>query len=356
MMQQPPKTAVVILNWNGEKFLERFFPLVVEHTCKPGIDVVVADNASTDASLAYLHQNFPQIKTVINARNEGFALGYNLALQKIQQEAVAQGEPYRYFVLLNSDIEVTPGWVEPLIAVMEADSLIAAAQPKLLAFHDKARFEYAGAAGGFIDRWGYPFCRGRIFDTVETDTGQYDTPCQLLWATGAALFVRADLYLQYGGLDADFFAHMEEIDFCWRMRNMGYKIVYEPSSVLYHVGGGTLPKSSAHKTYLNFRNNLSLLYKNLPQKRLKKVLLVRFFLDAVAAFMFLLKGEKENFKAVFRARKDFRRIKAANRAKRKALPQRENITGIYSGSLLWQYHVKGRKKFSDLNAKAFQQD
>ncbi|MCM1531385.1 MAG: glycosyltransferase family 2 protein [Ruminococcus flavefaciens] len=346
MMQ--PKTAVVILNWNGQKFLEQFFPLVVEHTCMPGVDVIVADNASTDASLAYLHDNFPQIKTVVNARNEGFAGGYNLALQKIQDEAVAQGEPYRYFVLLNSDIEVTPHWVEPVLAAMEADATVAAAQPKLLAYHDKGLFEYAGAAGGFIDRLGYPFCRGRIFDTVETDRGQYDTPCQLLWATGAALFVRADLYLQHGGLDADFFAHMEEIDFCWRMRNLGYKVMYEPASVLYHVGGGTLPKTSSRKTYLNFRNNLSLLYKNLPQDRLRKVLFARWFLDRLAALAFLLKGEKENCKAVFQARKDFRKIKEDNKKKRRSLPQRPDLTGLYNRSILWQYHLKKKRFFSDL--------
>ena len=348
MMQAFPKTAVVILNWNGQKFLEQFFPIVAEHTCREGVDVIVADNASTDGSLAYMQKNFPQIEIVRNARNEGFASGYNLALQQIQKEAVASGEAYKYFVLLNSDIEVTPHWVEPVVAAMEADSSIAAAQPKLLSYYDKKCFEYAGAAGGFIDKLGYPFCRGRIFDTVETDTGQYDTPCQVLWATGAALFVRADLYLQYGGLDADFFAHMEEIDFCWRMCNRGYKIMYEPSSVLYHVGGGTLPKTSAHKTYLNFRNNLSLLYKNLPQKRLRKVLFMRVFLDFLAALMFLLHGEKENFKAVFRARKDFRRMKAANQAKRQALPQREDLVGVSDYSILWQYHIKGRKVFSSL--------
>lgn len=354
-MRQTPKTAVVILNWNGQKFLELFFPRVVKDTCRPGIEVIVADNASTDGSLDYLQANFPQIRIVRNARNEGFASGYNLALQKIQQDAVAQGEAYKYFVLLNSDIEVTPGWVEPVLDAMESDASIAAAQPKLLAFHNKKCFEYAGAAGGFIDRWGYPFCRGRIFDTVETDMGQYDTPCQLLWATGAALFVRADLYMRYGGLDPDFFAHMEEIDFCWRMRNLGYKIMYVPTSVLYHVGGGTLPKTSSRKTYLNFRNNLSLLYKNLPSERIGRVLFMRFFLDRLAALAFWMKGERDNCKAVFRARRDFRRMKADNKAKRKTLRQQKNLTGIYGRSLLWQYHVRKKKNFTQLNPGDFLQ-
>lgn len=351
-----PKTAVVILNWNGKKFLEKFLPLVVEHTGRPGVDVVVADNASTDDSMAFLQARFPRLMTVRNARNEGFASGYDLALQEIQRRAEAGGEPYKYFVLLNSDIEVTPGWIEPVIGVMEADPAIAAAQPKLLSWHDKRRFEYAGAAGGFMDKLGYPFCRGRIFDTAESDHGQYDDPCQLLWATGAALFVRADLYLEHGGLDPDFFAHMEEIDFCWRMRNLGYKVVYEPGSVIYHVGGGTLPKSSAAKTYLNFRNNLSLLCKNLPEKELKKVFFARFFLDYLAAFVFLIKGERGNFKAVFRARRDFRKNKARDLEKRKALKQRRELTGLFDGSILWQYHVKGKRRFSQLDAGRFQKD
>lgn len=355
-MQALPRTAVVILNWNGKKFLEQFLPGVVKHTLSPGIDVIVADNASTDNSIPYIQEHFPQVKTVLNSRNEGFAAGYNIALRQIQEEAENQGKPYKYFVLLNSDIEITSPWVEPIIRAMEADPQIAVAQPKLHSFQERNRFEYAGAAGGFIDSLGYPFCRGRIFDTLETDHGQYDEPAELLWATGAALFVRADLYLAYGGLDPDFFAHMEEIDFCWRLRNAGYKIMYEPGSVLYHVGGGTLPKNSAGKTYLNFRNNLSLLYKNLPQNRLRKVLFIRFFLDWMAAFVFLLKGEGGNFKAVYRARRDFRRIKGRERKKRDALRQKQHLTGIYNGCILWQYHVGKKRFFSQLNRSHFLKD
>lgn len=353
---QNHRTAVVILNWNGKDFLERFLPGVLQHTCSADTDVIVADNASNDDSISFLNQHFPQVKTIVNSRNEGFAAGYNIALQQIQKEAESQGMPYKYFVLLNSDIEITAPWVEPVIRAMEADPQIAAAQPKLHAYQDRNRFEYAGAAGGFIDPLGYPFCRGRIFDTLEQDNGQYETPTEILWATGAALFVRADLYLRHGGLDPDFFAHMEEIDFCWRLRNLGYKIMYEPCSVLYHVGGGTLPKSSANKTYLNFRNNLSLLYKNLPANRLRKVLLARFFLDWMAALVFLLKGETGNFKAVYRARRDFRKIKARERKKREALPQKQHLTGIYSRSILWQYHVKKKRVFTALNPNDFLTD
>lgn len=355
-MQQTPHTAVVILNWNGKKFLEQFLPTVLQHTAQEGVEVWVADNASSDDSMPYLQTNFPQVKTVQNSRNEGFALGYNLALQEIQKRAEAEGNPYKYFVLLNSDIEVTPDWVKPVLELMESDARIAAAQPKLLAYHDKQRFEYAGAAGGYIDKFGYPFCRGRILDTAEIDRGQYATRCSLLWGSGAALFVRADLYLQHGGLDPDFFAHMEEIDFCWRMRNMGYQVMYEPSSVVYHVGGGTLPKSSPNKTYLNFRNNLSMLCKNLPDRRLKKVLRARFFLDYLAAFMFLLKGEWGNFRAVFRARSDFKKRKGRDLAKRQALRRQEALTGLFDGSILWQYHAKRKHCFWQLDPRKFLQD
>ena len=342
-MFEEVETAVVILNWNGREFLERFLPRLVECTQSPDIALVVADNASSDDSVAFMQTHYPQIRLILNSENGGFAKGYNDALSQIKA---------KFYVLLNSDIEVTPHWVEPIIEQMKAHPEVAAAQPKLRAFHDKARFEYAGAAGGFIDYLGYPFCRGRIFDCVETDKGQYDTPCEVFWGTGAALFVRADLYHACGGLDNDFFAHMEEIDLCWRLRNKGYKIMYYPQSVVYHIGGGTLPKSSPRKTYLNFRNNLVLLYKNLPEKQLKNVFFKRFFLDMIAAMMFLMKGATGDFKAVFKARRDFRRAKPLHKAKRKAIaPQACPL--VYGKSIVIEYNFKKHKTFGELDPKKF---
>ena len=244
------KTAVVILNWNGKKFLEQFLPYVIKHSSSDA-EVIVADNASNDDSVEFLKNNYPEIQIINNNENGGFSKGYNEALSKIDAE---------YYVLLNSDIEVTENWIKPIIDLMDSDKSIAVCQPKLRSYHQKEMFEYAGAAGGFIDKYGYPFCRGRIFNSIEVDNGQYDDTCEVFWATGAAMFVRAELYHKFGGLDNDFFAHMEEIDFCWRLKNEGYKIMYCADSVVYHVGGGTLPKNSSRKTFLNFRNNFNLLY------------------------------------------------------------------------------------------------
>ncbi|MEG2666794.1 MAG: glycosyltransferase family 2 protein, partial [Bacteroidales bacterium] len=268
----------------------------------------------------------------------------NEALKKVEA---------KYFVLLNSDIEVTPCWIEPVIELMESDSRIAAAQPKLLSFYDRKRFEYAGAGGGFIDFLGYPFCRGRIFQAVEEDHGQYDDTCEIFWASGAALFVRSDLYLKHGGLDEDFFAHMEEIDFCWRMKNLGYKIMYCPKSTVYHIGGGTLPKSSALKTYLNFRNNLSLLYKNLPSARLRGVLFCRFFLDLTAAASFIVSTGLGEFYAVFQAYRDFIRLRPKNYRKRALLVQHKRVPQMYKKSLVFKYYLWRIKCFSSLKAKDF---
>jgi len=262
------KTAVVILNWNGKKFLEKFLPAVIEKS-SASADVYVADNCSSDDSVCFLKQKFPQVKIIKNKKNYGFSAGYNQALKQIEAE---------YFVLLNSDIEVTDNWIEPVINLMESDKTIGACQPKLMSFNDKSLFEYAGAAGGFIDKYGYPFCRGRLFQTIEEDKNQYNDTIEIFWATGACLFVRAEIFKKLGGLDDDFFAHMEEIDICWRMKNAGYKIMYCPNSTVYHVGGGTLHKSNAKKTYLNFRNNLSLLFKNLPNKDFYKIFILRFIL------------------------------------------------------------------------------
>ena len=298
------KLSIVILNWNGKKFLELYLPVLIG-TCPDYAEVVVVDNASTDDSVAFLREHFPDLRIIINQGNYGFAKGYNVGLRQIEAE---------YYCLLNSDIEVTPHWIEPIIEQMDADRQIAAVQPKLLSFHNRSRFEYAGAAGGFLDKYGYPFCRGRFFDVIEEDWGQYDTDMQIFWASGAALFVRSEIYHRLGGLDDDFFAHMEEIDFCWRINNEGYKIMMNPRSVVYHIGGGTLPKNNSLKTYLNYRNDLFLLLKNLPERRLAITFFIRFFLDILAAFVFLLQGHTKDFAAVFKARmafhKGYRQMKA----------------------------------------------
>ncbi|MCL2416813.1 MAG: glycosyltransferase family 2 protein [Bacteroidales bacterium] len=333
------KVAVVILNWNGKKFLEKFLPNVIEHSVGGG-EVIVADNASTDDSIDFLKKNFPQIRLIENSENGGFSKGYNDALKHVEAD---------YFVLLNSDIEVTKNWIQPVIDLMESDPKIAACQPKIRSYHEREKFEYAGAAGGFIDKFGYPFCRGRIFETLETDTGQYDDACEVFWATGAAMFVKASIYKEFGGLDEDFFAHMEEIDFCWRVKNAGYKVMYCPNSVVYHVGGGTLPKSSSRKTYLNFRNNLSLIYKNLHTKNLLFVFFVRWFLDDIAALKFLLGGKLGDFFAVLRAQfyfiRNFRKIR---KKRRKQLGIRKSHTGLYPNSIVWKYYIQKRKTFDQL--------
>lgn len=337
------KVAVVILNYNGKKFLEEFLPNVIANTNAEMADVIVADNASTDGSKEFMREHFPAIRLIDNGSNGGFATGYNLALRQIVAE---------YFVLLNSDIEVTPGWIEPVVELMDAHPEIAACQPKILSYYEKNKFEYAGAAGGFIDRYGYPFCRGRVFQTLEEDRGQYDDVCEVFWATGACLFVRADLYLKHGGLDDSFFAHMEEIDFCWRMKNLGYKIFCCPQSTVYHIGGGTLPKSSSRKTYLNFRNNLSLLYKNLPQSRVFWVISYRIVLDWVAAFKFLCGGGLKDFWAVARAHVDFYRRMHAIRQKRKALHNHE-VGQMYQRNIVFENYLRGRKTFSSLDPQKF---
>ncbi|MEG1763237.1 MAG: glycosyltransferase family 2 protein [Bacteroidales bacterium] len=333
------KTAVVILNWNGRKFLEQFLPNLMACTGEAAT-LIVADNHSSDDSVSFMQKQYPQIQLIQNNENGGFAKGYNDALAQLDAQ---------YYVLLNSDIEVTPHWIEPIIEMMDKDPQIACCQPKLRSFHKRNFFEYAGAAGGFIDYLGYPFCRGRIFESIEEDLGQYDEVCEVFWATGAALFVRADLYQQYGGLDADFFAHQEEIDFCWRMKNLGYKNMYCPQSVVYHIGGGTLPKSSAHKTYLNFRNNLSLLYKNLPQKELKKVFLYRFILDLIATLRFLCKGSFAEVKAVFRAYIDFYKIKEHNKAKRAQFVQKDDLSCMWQRSLVWNYYIRKIRTFKQIH-------
>lgn len=336
------KIAIVILNWNGERMLRRYLPSVVRHS-EGQATVCVADNASTDDSLTLLRTEFPTVRVLELDKNWGFAEGYNRALAQVEAE---------YYVLLNSDVEVTPGWLQPLVAFMDAHPGAAACQPKLLSVADPGAFEYAGACGGFLDRYGYPFCRGRVFDVVERDHGQYDDPVEVLWATGAAMMVRAEDYRRAGGLDGRFFAHNEEIDLCWRLRIMGRMVYCVPASKVYHVGGGTLPKSNPMKTYLNFRNNLTMLYKCLPGRDLLKVMAVRWVLDYVAAWeMLLLKRNVGDFKAVYRARRDFRRWRkdfAAERARIQSFRTVPRVPGRRPFLLLWRYYARGQRRFSDL--------
>ena len=336
------KVSVVILNWNGVGMLQKFLPKVVEYSANQGVEICVADNASTDESVSYLQTNFPNVRLILLDKNYGFAEGYNRALQQVEAE---------YVVLLNSDVEVTPHWLEPLVEYMDAHPEVAACQPKIRSERNKEYFEYAGAAGGYLDKYGYPFCRGRIFDVVEKDEGQYDTVSSVFWATGAALFIRLKDYWEAGGLDGRFFAHMEEIDLCWRLRSRGRGIVCIPQSVVYHVGAATLKKENPRKTFLNFRNNLLMLYKNLPEKELKKVMFVRGLLDWVATFVFLLKGDGKNARAVWQARKEFKHICpdfASSRTENLAKATGQSIPEKVDYSILWKFHACGKKVFSRL--------
>lgn len=337
------KVAVVILNYNGKKFLEQFLPNVISNCDPTWSEIVVADNASTDDSVAFMRERFPQIRLIENGSNGGFATGYNLALRQIEAQ---------YYVLLNSDIEVSPHWLDPVVALMDSDTRIAACQPKILSYYHREQFEYAGASGGFIDKYGYPFCRGRVFQHLENDEGQYDAPMEVFWATGACMFVRADLYHSIGGLDDSFFAHMEEIDLCWRLKNDGYKVYCCPSSKVYHIGGGTLPKNSPRKTYLNFRNNLSLLVKNLPERRVKRTILYRIVLDWVAAFKFLVEGCPKDFGMVFKAHWDFyKRLKSLH-TKRKEVGHRQ-VSCVYQRNIVFESVVRGKNRYSELDVKDF---
>jgi len=336
------KVSVVILNWNGKNFLEKFLPSVIEYSSLPDVEIVIADNASIDDSLLFLSKTYPELKTIILDKNYGFAEGYNKALDQLDSE---------YFILLNSDVEVTTRWIEPLIEIMDSDNQIAACMPKLLSYENKQLFEYAGAGGGFIDKYGYPFCRGRIFSTIETDNGQYDDITDIFWATGACMFVRAEYYKQSGGLDVDFFAHMEEIDLCWRLKGMGYRIVYNPQSVVYHVGGGTLPKENSFKTYLNFRNNLSLLCKNSVKGGLVQLLLKRMIFDGIAALRFLLVFEYASFFAVFNAHmylyKNFRTI-IRKRRHNQSIFKKYQHKEIYNHSIVVSYFISKKRTFNSL--------
>lgn len=336
------KVAIVILNWNGQKMLAKYLPNVIEYS-RQDAEIWVADNSSSDGSMHLLETQFPQVKTIVLEQNFGFAEGYNRALKQIDAT---------YYVLLNSDVEVSHHWLTPLIEFMDSHQQVAACQPKLLAEYDKDSFEYAGACGGFLDKYGYPFCRGRIFDTVERDNGQYDYQQEILWATGACMMIRSKDYWTAGGLDGRFFAHNEEIDLCWRLRLMGRKIYCIPESEVYHVGGGTLPKSNPVKTYLNFRNNLTMLYKNLSDTELSHVMRMRRFLDYLAAFETLVLNRNwGDFKAIFKARRAFKAWKhefGEDRRKIQAGRVKEEIPQVYNLSIIWQYYAKGKKLFSQL--------
>ena len=321
------KVAVVILNYNGQKFLETFLPSVVENN--DGYEIIIADNASTDNSIDFLKSNYSNIKVIQLTNNEGFAGGYNNALQKIEAE---------YYVLLNSDVEVTPNWVKPMIDLMDNDKTIAACQPKIRSYHQKTHFEYAGAAGGYIDWLGYPFCRGRVFDSYEQDLGQYDDTKEVFWATGACMFVRAKVFHDLGGFDTHFFAHMEEIDLCWRMKNAGYKVMYSSVSTVYHVGGGTLHKSNPRKTFLNYRNGLAMLYKNLPSNKLFSTILLRLVLDGISGVKLLIDGSFSDFLAVIKAHFAFYAM--IPKLERKSP---KNVIGIYQKSIVWEHFVKKQK-------------
>ena len=339
------KVAIVILNWNGKQMMMSYLPSVIQYS-REEASIIVADNASTDGSVQWLREHHPEVRVIELDKNYGFAEGYNRALAQIDAE---------YFVLLNSDVDVDAEWLKPLEFFMDNNPDVAACQPKILSQKNDKYFEYAGAAGGFIDKYGYPFCRGRLFNDVEPDVGQYDEQKDIFWSSGACLFIRKKDYEDVGGLDGDFFAHMEEIDLCWRLKNRGRRIVCIPSSVVYHVGGGTLAQGNPRKTFLNFRNNLLMLYKNLPSSRVNRILFIRMVLDGLAALAMLAKGDVKNFKSVLKAHKDFKALKKKFVAKREKEVSFTDAVGthdeIYRRSIVLAYYLRGIRKFRNLNWK-----
>lgn len=339
----PVETAVVILNWNGKKHLETFLPSVCRYSEGKNNKIYVADNGSGDDSVSFLKKNFPKVELLLFDKNYGFAGGYNKALETIDAD---------YFVILNSDVEVSPGWLDAPVNILKHDENTAAVAPKILSFTDKNRFEYAGAAGGFIDKYGYPFCRGRIIKHIEKDTGQYDQERSIFWASGAALFIKADLFKRVGGFDSDFFAHMEEIDLCRRLKNRGYKILYTHKSTVWHLGGGALPKENPFKTYLNHRNNLWLLYKNLPSNKLFLTITQRLFLDGLSAIIYLASGKPKYFIAVLKAHYAFYAGIKKMRAKRTENAEHAKIHDhpeIYKNSIIFDFFIRRKKTFDELN-------
>jgi len=338
------KAAVVILNYNGQYFLEKFLPDIISHSHP--YPVIVADNASTDNSVAFMQEVHPELQLIRNAGNLGYAEGYNAALKSVQSD---------YFILLNSDVEVSDNWIQPILNLMDKDDRIAACQPKILDYNKRQYFEYAGAAGGFIDKYGYPFCRGRIFNHLEEDTQQYNDAHEVFWATGACLFVKSEAFKKVGGFDGDYFAHMEEIDFCWRLKNLGYKIMVQPSSVIYHIGGGTLNKLSRRKTYLNFRNNLITLTKNHPSEGLLFKILYRLILDGVAGLKFLSDGQPKHFFAVLHAHFSYYKRLGGTLRKRREFKKMQNfafnLSTMYVGNIVMEHFIGKKNKFSQLTHK-----
>ena len=334
-----PSVAIVILNWNGKKFLEQFLPSVLSSTYVDK-QIIVADNGSTDDSVSFLTRTYPQVTLLRSNINEGFAKGYNTALNQVTSD---------YYVLLNSDVEVTRGWIEPIVELMEADKLIAACQPKLLSYNNRRQFEYAGASGGWLDRLGYPFMRGRVFDYCEEDLGQYETAEPCFWASGAALFVRSHLYHEMGGLDEFFFAHQEEIDFCWRVQLAGYMVYVQPASVVYHVGGGTLPKGNSRKVFLNFRNNNIMLAKNLSPGRALWTIPLRFGMDSLSAWRGLMNGERGYFLAIMKAHFHFIGWLLFHKKRSVfAKAKKGELKGLFRGSAAWAFFVGKKRTFSEI--------
>ena len=338
-MTDTPKIAVIILNWNGKNFLQQFLPSVIEHNYE-NTEIIVADNASTDDSILFLEEVYPNIKIILLENNYGFSKGYNEALKKVQAD---------YYILLNSDAEVSEGWIEPMVKLLESDDQIAACQPKILSYQQKDTFDYAGAAGGWLDKYGYPFAKGRVFDYIEKDEGQYDQQEPIFWASGAAMFIRAAAFHEMNGFDEYFFAHQEEIDLCWRLQLAGYKIYSCPAAKIFHVGGGTLPKGNSRKTYLNFRNNLVMMNKNMPLSQKIWKIPFRIILNAISACKGLLSGDGGYFLAIARAHRGYIKWLFFAPYKKPKITNREiKLYGYYKKNLVWQHFVNKKKYFKEI--------
>jgi len=339
-----PKVAIVILNWNGRKYLEQFLPSVTT-TSYSNYEIIIVDNNSSDDSVSFLQKNYPSLQIIHLSKNYGFAKGYNEGLKKIRAD---------YYMILNSDVEVHSDWIQPMAILLQSDGTIAACQPKVLSYRNKRLFEYAGAAGGWIDKFGYPFAKGRVFDICEEDTGQYDDVSSIFWVSGAAMFIRSDIFHEVKGFDEYFFAHQEEIDLCWRIQLAGYKLSSCPQSVVYHLGGGTLPRGNTKKTYLNFRNNLIMLAKNLPWSQKWWKIPFRIFLDTLSSTKGLLMGDGGYFLAILRAHFAFMKWVVLKQNK-SVFPSRKNknLSGIYPHNLVWQHFVKGKKYFREVVKNGF---
>lgn len=342
-MPSDKKIAIVILNWNGVKLFDKFLPSVIRNSTGKNIEIYIADNGSTDNSVEYLSENYPNIKQIELKKNLGFAEGYNQALKQVEAD---------YFVLLNSDVEVTPHWIEKCMQLFETNKKIAVIQPKILSFEKPHLFEYAGAAGGFVDKFGYPFCRGRMLNQMEADVSQYNKATPIFWASGACMFIKAEAFNKVAGFDGDFWAHMEEIDLCWRLKSVGYEVWYQPESVVFHLGGGTLSYGSPQKVYLNFRNNLWMLFKNLPKYKFKRIFFIRMVLDGVAAVKFIAGFNFREFWAVSNAHIAFYQKLPVLISKRKVVQQQIIIKDhkeVYSKSIMWKFFIQRKRKYSELN-------